>query len=274
MTTKLKPSKAPIAPPPPPDELLPAEDLDEGGARMSFLDHLDELRRRLTRAALALVIGTVIGFLVASPVLRYLQTPYGERFQVLDPTGSVVSFFRVALLVGGVLSIPMVTYQVLMFVFPALTRGEKRRVLAAIPAITALFLVGAAFAWFVLVPPALGFLEEFQSDIFFVQWEADSYLGFVTALVFWMGVAFETPLIFFVLSLLGLVGPRVLFKNWRIAIVGSAIAAALITPTVDPVNMGLVMGPLLVLYLISIVLTTIGRRFARIEPDSVSAGAE
>ncbi len=263
MSTKTRPTS------PPAPVIEPPEDGD--GGRMTFLNHLDELRRRLVRAAFALAIGTLFGFTLARPILIYLQGPYGERFQVLDPTGSVVSFFRVSLLVGGIVSIPVITYQLLMFIYPALTRKEKQRVLSAIPAITLLFLIGAAFAWFILVPPALGFLEDFQGDIFFVQWEADSYLGFVTALIFWMGVAFETPLIFFVLSLLGLVTPRLLIKNWRIAVVGSGIAAAMITPTVDPVNMFLVMGPLLALYAISILLTGIGRRFARLEEPEIPA---
>ncbi|MFN8531060.1 MAG: twin-arginine translocase subunit TatC [Anaerolineae bacterium] len=259
----MTPSKPPKLNPVPPRPAPPPPAIEEeeaGGARMTFLEHLDELRKRITRAAFALIIGTVIGFVLARPLLLYLQTPYGERFQVLDPTGSVVSFFRVSLLVGGVLSIPMITYQLLMFIFPALLPKEKRMLLMALPAITLLFLVGAAFAWFVLVPPALSFLQQFQGDIFFVQWEADSYLGFVTALIFWMGVAFETPLVFFVLSLIGLVESKVLLKNWRIAVVGAGIAAAAITPTVDPVNMFLVMGPLLVLYFFSIILTAIGAR--------------
>ena len=104
-----------------------------------------------------------------------------------------------------------------------------------------------------------------KTDLFRADWTADRYLGFVTALLFWMGVAFETPLIFFVLSILGFVTPRPLIKNWRIAIVGAAIAAAVITPTVDPVNMMLVMGPLMGLYILSIFLVTIGKRFNRPE---------
>jgi sec-independent protein translocase protein TatC len=111
----------------------------------------------------------------------------------------------------------------------------------------------------------LGFLEGFQPQLFKPEWTADLYLGFVTALLFWMGVAFETPLIFFVLSILGMVTAAVLRRNWRIAVVGSAIAAAFITPTVDPVNMMLVMGPLLALYLLSIILVMIGSRFNRAE---------
>ncbi len=227
---------------------------------MGFFDHLDELRQRLTKAAFALVVGTLAGIAVATPVLQYLIAPYGERLQTLGPTESVVAYFRVSLLIGGILAIPIITYQVLMFVLPGLTRRETRIVLGSIFPVTLLFIVGVAFAWFILVPPAFNFLQNFQVDIFKPEWQADQYLGFVTALLFWMGVAFETPLIFFVLSLLGFVSAMNLIRNWRIAIIGSAVAAAMITPTIDPVNMMLVMGPLMALYLLSIILVFIGRR--------------
>ncbi|MBL8132056.1 MAG: twin-arginine translocase subunit TatC [Anaerolineae bacterium] len=234
---------------------------------MSLLEHLDELRQRLTKAALGLAAGVVVGFPLASPMLAYLKEPYGDRFQALDPTNPVISYFRVALMIGAILSIPITTYQVMMFVLPGLTPKEKRILFRALPAITGLFIVGALFAWFILIPPALDFLVGFQSDIFVAQWTADGYLGFITALIFWMGVAFETPLIFFVLALMGLVQANTLVRNWRIAIVGSAVAAAFITPTIDPVNMFLVMGPLLTLYLFSIFLVGIGNRINRVEPS-------
>lgn len=230
---------------------------------MSLLDHLDELRRRLMRAVLALVLGTVVGMFLAGPLLEYLQQPYGRAFTVLGPTGGVVAYFRVALMVGAAIAMPIIVYQILMFVIPGLTNKERRLVLFSIPPITLLFIGGALFAWFILIPPALGFLESFQPTLFKPEWTADLYLGFVTALVFWMGVAFETPLIFFVLSLVGIVTARALLRNWRIAIVGSAVAAALITPTVDPVNMALVIAPLLVLYLLSIVLVAFGTRITK-----------
>jgi sec-independent protein translocase protein TatC len=237
--------------------------------RMGFFDHLEELRKRLMWSLLSLVIGTTIGVFLASPALDYLIGPYADLFPeegrelvVLGPTGAVVSYFRVALLIGGALAIPMVTFQIMMFVVPGLTRKERRYIFSALPAITALFVVGVAFAWFVLIPPAIGFLEGFQGEIFEAEWTGDLYLSFVTSLLFWMGVAFETPLVFFVLGLLGVVGPRALVRNWRFAVVGSAIAAAIITPTVDPVNMFLVMGPLMTLYVISIGLVLIARRMA------------
>lgn len=285
---------APPAPEPPEmeDEILE----DGSGARMGFFEHLDELRYRMVRAAAALVVGTVIGIAVAAPALEFLIQPYCEavatniiieaesddpdatpmiisdrrdcRLVSLGPTGSVVAYFRVSLMIGAIIAIPMITYQFLMFILPGLTNREKRVVLMSLPAITLLFLIGVVFTWFVLMRPALGFLEGFQPTLFRPEWTSDLYLSFVTSLIFWMGVAFETPLVFFVLGLIGIVSPRPLIQNWRIAIVAASVAAALITPTVDPVNMMLVMGPLLVLYMLSIVLVYVARRIARIDPET------
>jgi sec-independent protein translocase protein TatC len=237
---------------------------DDGeGARMSFWEHLDELRNRLFKATLGLVLGTIVGVLIAGQVLEYLARPYGQPFIALGPTTGIVAYFRVALMIGGIIAIPVITYEVLMFVLPGLTSKEKRILVFSLPPVTLLFFVGVAFAWFILIPPALGFLEGFQPTLFKPQWTADLYLGFVTSLLFWMGVAFETPLIFFVLSLMGFVTARPLIQNWRIAVVGAAVAAAAITPTVDPINMMLVMGPLLALYALSILLVMVGSRWNR-----------
>lgn len=244
--------------------LPPTETSEDAELRMSLMEHLEELRNRFFKIAVALVIGTAIGSLFASPVLEFLKQPYGDQpFTALGPTDSIVSYFRVCLMLGAIVSIPMVTYQIIMFVLPGLTRKERAMILTALPAITLLFLVGIVFTWYVLIPPAINFFAGFQPELFQNFWTADSYLGFVTALLFWMGVAFETPLIFFIVSILGLVTAPVLIKNWRIAVIGAAVAAALITPTVDPVNMMLVMGPLLTLYVLSILLVFIGARINR-----------
>ncbi len=247
------------------------ETMDGHELRMGLFEHLKELRDRAIRVTFALVIGTVIGFAFAQYGLEILREPYCNivetiedcSFQILDPTGGVMVYFRISLLIGGILSVPYITYQAMMFVIPGLTRRERRLVLTALPAITLLFIVGVVFTWSLLLPPALGFLDNFLPNLFRTEWTADGYLSFVTALIFWMGVAFETPLVFFVLSVIGVVTPKTLASNWRIAVVGAAIAAALITPTIDPVNMALVMGPLLVLYLLSIILSTVGARINR-----------
>lgn len=247
------------------------EALDGHALRMTFLEHLVEFRDRALWAFGALVLGTIIGFAFAAPGIEILRGPFCRiveaeancRFQLLDPTGGIMVYFRVALLIGGILAIPMITYQFMAFVIPGLTKRERRMVFMSLPAIVGLFLIGVLFSWFVLIPPALTFLNGFLPDLFRPEWTADGYLSFTTSLIFWMGVAFETPLVFFVLSVIGVVTPRSLISNWRIAIVGASIAAAMITPTIDPVNMFLVMGPLLALYLVSILLTMIGVRINR-----------
>lgn len=251
--------------PEPPSDDLPNQDGHE--LRMSFMAHLEELRVRLFRSFLALIVGTTIGAFLAEPVIGYLLEPYrainpdeARRLLVLGPTGSVIAYFRVALMLGGIITIPYITYQVMAFIIPGLKRKERRFVISSLPAITLLFLAGIVFAWTILMPPAIAFLEGFQSENFQAEWAAGQYITFVTALLFWMGVAFEMPLVLFVLSLIGVVGPKMLIKNWRMAVVLSAIAAAFITPTVDPVNMMLVMGPLVGLYLVSIVLVALGVR--------------
>lgn len=260
MTSRIKLPRPPLRGQPP---ALP-DGGEETELRMSLLEHLDELRQRLFKAALALVVGTIIGTIFASDALEFLKRPYGDQpFTALGPTDSIVSYFRVAVMIGAIITIPMITYQILMFILPGLTRKERRLVLTALPGITLLFLIGVAFTWLLLIPPAINFFAGFQPELFENFWTADRYLGFVTALIFWMGVAFETPLVFFVISLLGMVTPQILIKNWRIAIVGASIAAALITPTIDPVNMFLVMGPLLALYVLSIFLVSIGKRINR-----------
>jgi len=248
------------------------EQFDPNELRMGFFEHLGELRDRVIKAALALVIGTVIGFVLAAPALEILQEPYCAirevgncELLIIDPTGTIIVYFRVALMIGGILAIPMITYQLLMFILPGLTKREKRYVLLSIPATTILFLIGTLFSWFVLMPPALGFLEGFQPTIFEPEWTADLYLSFVTSLIFWMGVAFQTPLVFFLVSLLGFVGAGTLIRQWRVAVVGASVAAALITPTIDPVNMFLVMAPLMTLYLLSIILVFFGRRISGVD---------
>jgi sec-independent protein translocase protein TatC len=230
---------------------------DQDETPLTLLDHLNELRIRLFRSLIALVIGVVLSVTFTSELLKYLIKPYGTELQVLGPTESVIIYFRVALLAGAIFAIPYITFQLFMFIAPGLTRKEKRWIYMALPATTGLFLIGVAFAWFIMVPAALNFLQDFQSDVFRAEWTAERYIAFLTSLLFWIGVAFELPVVVFVLARLGIVGPRPLARNWRLAVVLITIVAALITPTVDPFNMLLVTAPLLVLYVISIGLAMI-----------------
>ncbi len=230
---------------------------------MGIWEHLDELRMRLIRSIISLMVAFVLVLLFTSDIIDYLAKPYtdlGGQLQNLEPTGNVVMYFRVALMSAGILAIPFITYQFIMFIVPGLTDRERRWVLMAIPVTTGFFLTGVAFAWFIMLPTAFDFLFNFKDDVFDNQWTAQRYFSFLTSILFWIGVAFEMPVVLFVLGRLGLIGRQALIKNWRFAVVAISVLAALITPTVDPFNMLLVMAPLILLYILSIVLVAIAER--------------
>jgi sec-independent protein translocase protein TatC len=129
--------------------------------------------------------------------------------------------------------------------------------LLLVPGATLCFVTGVAFAYFVMMPTAIPFLQGFMADIIEQQWAIGEYLSFVTSLLFWMGVAFELPLFVFFMAKLGIIDVGTLTKNRKYAVLIIAVLAAVITPTVDPLNMALVMGPLLVLYELGVLLARI-----------------
>jgi len=227
---------------------------DSGEAAMSILEHLRELRSRLLKAAVALAVTTLLTSYFAGDIIKFLIQPYGNRLQTLGPTENVITYFRVALLSGAALAMPVIVYQILAFVIPGLTGAERRWLYVSVPFTTLLFVIGILFAWFVMVPSAVGFLANFRQDLFLNEWTANEYTSFVVSVAFWIGVSFQTPLVIFILAKVGLVTPGFLARNWRFAVVLIAVLAAVITPTVDPFNMALLMLPLLGLYVLSIVL--------------------
>ena len=253
----------------------PAVQEEEG---MSLLDHMRELRGRLFKAVIAIVVGAAIGLMFSNQILHLLILPYGSKIVTIAPTETLTNTFVVSLTFGAALAMPVVIYQILAFVMPGLLPNEKKWVLIGVPTATLLFVIGALFAWFIMLPPAIGFLTTINTDVFEVQLRADDYIPFVTGILFWIGVAFEMPVVIFVLARFNVVTARVLAKQWRYAVVFIAVLAALITPTPDPVNMTLVMAPLLVLYGISIVMAAIARRGATtpaiLDPDEPTKEAK
>src|SRR5512147_3101487 len=219
---------------------------------MPIMGHLRELRNVLIKCFIALAITTAISFMFTKEILQFLIEPYGGILETIDPTENVTTYFRVALMSGAVLAMPVLIYFIWSFIAPGLEQKEKRYVRYVVPGATILFLLGAAFAWGLMLPAAIGFLSTFEPTIFKTSWRAAAYIPFVTSLIFWIGVAFELPLVVFFLAKLKVVTPRKLLSWWRFAFVGAAIVAALITPTVDPFNMLLVMAPLVFLYFLSI----------------------
>lgn len=227
-------------------EMIPGE--------MSLLEHLDELRQRLIKSFVAVMLCTVAATLITNPILHILIEPYGQPLKTLGPTEGIVIYFRVALTAGLAFAMPFLVYQLLMFILPGLERHEAAYIWWGVPAATILFLIGAAFAWYILIPTAVNFLSTWQSDVFVAEWQPQRYIPFVTSLLFWIGVSFEMPLIIFIMARIGIVTPQFLISQWRYAVVIIAIMAAVITPTPDPINMSLVMLPLAGLYGISILL--------------------
>ncbi len=225
---------------------------------MPLMGHLIELRKRLTWAVLALLISTGISFIFAKQVMIFLIAPMGDAMpQALKPTESLGNYMKVALICGVTLAMPVIVYQIGRFLAPGLTKQEKRWLFVLVPGATLCFIVGAAFAYFVMLPTAIPFLQGFMSDIIEEAWAIGEYLSFVTSLLLWIGLAFELPLFVFFLAKLGIINVEMLTKNRKYAYLGIAVAAAIITPTVDPLNMMLVMGPLLVLYELGVILARI-----------------
>jgi len=221
-------------------------------SRMGLMEHLAELRNRMIWIVAALVIGTAISFVFVTPLLRIITAPVGTKLQALGPTDTIGIFFKVGFAAGAVFAMPVMVYQIVAFIAPGLYPHEKRTLLILMPGIMLLFFTGAAFAYFIMLPVAVGFLQHFLGTVINQEWTIDKYIGFVTRIVFWIGVFFETPLVIAFMARIGLVSGPILLGYWRQAIVIISVIAAIITPTVDPVNMTIVMLPLIALFFLGV----------------------
>ena len=229
----------------------------------SLLEHLVALRGHLIRSVVALMITTSASFAFANRILEWLAVPVGgiDKLQAIEVTESIAAFMRISLLSGVVIALPYIWVEFFSFVNPGLKRRERIFVLAIMPFAVLLFVAGLAFAYYIMLPAALNFLLDFMGIATVPR--VSNYVRFVTSLMFWIGVSFQFPLIIYTLTAVGVVRVRTLLEGWRIAVVGIAVLAAAVTPTVDPVNMGLVMLPMIMLYLISILLAAIAERGRR-----------
>ncbi len=227
---------------------------------VSIWDHLEDLRKTLLYAISGILICVIAGYFVARPVMDFLARPIGgiANLQAIEVTENVSVTMRVALLVGIIIATPWVFYQFFSFIGKGLTKKEKRAVLIAVPFATLMFVGGAAFAYFVMLPTSIKFFMTFLQVE--TSLRIKSYIDFVTNLIFWIASSFELPVLVFVLARVGLVTPKMLLSGWRVAVVVIAVAAAIITPTADPVNMAIFMIPLFALYLLSIGLSAIAAR--------------
>ena len=244
-------------------------------ARQMLWDQVEALRGHLLRAVLSVMVGVGISFTFTNKIIEFLAIPVGglDNLKAIEVTETIGVFMRVALLAGLAIAIPYIALELWMFAAPGLKPRERKMGLAGIPLATILFLGGAAFTFFLMLPTALPFLQNFMGIK--TELRPQSYFSFVTGLMFWIGISFEFPLVIYVLSAIGIIKPQILAQQWRLAIVIIAIVAAAVTPTIDPINQGLVMAPMILLYFISIGLSYIayaGRK--RNNPDEQEKAEE
>jgi len=222
---------------------------------MPIMSHLRELRDRIFRSAIAVAIGTAIAFIFCPQILEFLIEPGGDiELQAIELVENIAVFFKVALAGGIVISMPFLVYQGIAYIAPALTPREKRNVYRILPAITIMFLGGVIFAYYIALPPALNFLQNFMASIAEPQIRISNYVNIVTRLIVSVGIIFETPIIVMLLARMGLVSPQWLAKRRRLWVVLSFVIAALITPTFDPINQTIIALPLIILLELSILL--------------------
>lgn len=253
---------APIFAPDPVDTSL-GDAVDKAIQRPGdILVHIAALRFHLLRSVVYFALATGLAFSFANAILDFLAQPLPggiESLQVIEVTEPISVLFRISLLSGFALALPLILLEVILYIAPALNRSARiALVLLGLPSATALFFGGMAFAFFVMLPAALPFLLSifaFEASI-----RASAYINFVTGVLFWLGVVFQMPLVIYVLARLRWVKAAVLAKQWRLAIVLIAVLAAVITPTIDPINMSIVMGPLIVLYFLSVGLAFLAQR--------------
>ncbi|MGI6742007.1 MAG: twin-arginine translocase subunit TatC [Brevefilum sp.] len=221
---------------------------------MTLWQHLDELRKRLFYILIGLVLGVIVSAIFADTLMMLVAKPIGgmENLLSIQVTENMSVYFQITLLSGFILSLPFSLFQLYRFVAPGLKENERRWVLYAVPLAFLLFIGGVTFGFLVMLPAAIPFLVEFPGPQVLPKWK--DYVSFVTNLLFWVGLSFETPLLMYLLAKLGIVDAQGLAKQWRVAIILIAVIAAVATPTTDPVNMALLMVPLFILYLLGILL--------------------
>jgi sec-independent protein translocase protein TatC len=255
----------------------PEEDPQEGPRGvMTLREHLQELRTRLTIAVVAVIVGSLVVWPFKDFVFDVVQNPLprGAILQQISPTETLFTFFMISIIVGLGLASPVVLYQVLAYVAPGLYAHEKRWLYLSIPAIAIAFLIGAAFAWFVVLRFTVGFLAGFAPRSIATEFSVATWVTFVLRILLAVGIAFETPFFIFSLAKIGVVKASTLGKHRRYAIVAIVILAAVITPTPDPFTQLSVAVPVYALYEIGVVLARVAAPEDEPESADDQAGAE
>jgi sec-independent protein translocase protein TatC len=222
---------------------------------MSLMEHLEELRKRIVHSAIYLGLGFFVCWFFRQYIVNFFQAPLTKlniKLSYTHPMDPLNFDLQVALLGGAILASPFILYQVWLFIAPGLYQKEKRFVIPFMSATIGLFLVGACFGYFYVLPGALkiliiGFGKDFNPVV-----TIEEYTGFFLSIILGLGVSFELPILIFFLALFGIVSPRFLWKNIRYAILAVFLVAAIICPSPDPWTMCIYALPMLALYMIGI----------------------
>ncbi len=230
---------------------------EEESGKMSFLEHLDELRRRLVRIVTYIGVGFLASFYFHKEIYRFISAPIvkslpeGTKLAYTNPTDPFTLYMKVALLAGIFLTIPFSLYEVWKFIAAGLYRKEKRYIVPFLMSSVLLFLAGGAFCYYIVLPSAYGFLLKMGED-FMPVIKIDEYLDLTNTMILGFGLVFEMPVIVAFLSLFGLVSARFLWSKFQYAIVLIVILAAILSPTGDAFNLAIWSAPMVALYIVSI----------------------
>ncbi len=239
---------------------------DPADQKMSFLEHLGELRKRILWSLVAVLVGLGIALNFTERLMKFVRRPFdaaipGTKLVFLTPTEAFWVYMKVALIAGCVLALPVVLYQVWAFVVPGLHRHEKRFAAPFVIVGSLFFLMGASFAQLVVIPFAMRFLVTFPGADLTPMISIGSYVDFVLKFTLAFGAIFELPVAITLAARMGLVTPQFLSKNRKYAILINFILAAILTPTPDIFNQTLMAGPMVLLYELGIISARIfGRR--------------
>lgn len=255
-------------------DVEPADPEDDLDGRMSFLDHLDELRKRLTHAIVALLVGFLGAFAFAARAQDFVMAPLlatlpaGGHFIYTEPTEAFFLQLKIAAILGLLIASPYVMWQVWLFIAPGLYANEKRFAVPFVMGTTLLFTAGAAFSHYVVFPAAFAFFGGFSNANVIFTPRIEPVFGMYAWLLLAMGLIFQLPMLVMVLARMGMITAGFLAKNIKYAILIIFIVAAIATPSPDPVSQTIVAAPMVVLYVISIgVAWLVGKKKRQTDED-------
>ncbi|KAF2310881.1 hypothetical protein P3X46_031417 [Hevea brasiliensis] len=234
------------------DFLYPSKELLPDDKEMSIFDHLEELRQRIFVSVLAVGAAILGCFAFSKELIMVLEAPVkaqGVRFLQIAPGEFFFTTLKVSGYCGLLVGSPIILYEIIAFVLPGLTREERRFLGPIVLGSSILFYAGIVFSYLVLTPAALNFFVSYAEGAVESLWSIDQYFEFVLVLMFSTGLSFQVPVIQFLLGQVGLVSGDQMLSIWRYVVVGAVVAAAVLTPSTDPLTQMLLAAPLLGLYL-------------------------